>query len=137
MAYSETLKYFANEKGSQEYNGGNLECKGSGAGGFPPHFFLPPPPPLRSQERVILCTLLVNQNKEFRLIFPSQKIINVNSVLCKTIHASFSFVALLTRNTVYRCMISTITLNKAYFLHLLLIINKQFLFFLITILPHF
>lgn len=94
-------------------------------------------PPLRSQERVILCTLLVNQNKEFRLIFPSQKIINVNSVLCKTIHASFSFVALLTRNTVYRCMISTITLNKAYFLHLLLIINKQFLFFLITILPHF
>ena len=100
---------------------------------FPPS----PPPPLRSQERVILCTLLVNQNKEFRLIFPSQKIINVNSVLCKTIHASFSFVALLTRNTVYRCMISTITLNKAYFLHLLLIINKQFLFFLITILPHF
>lgn len=99
--------------------------------------FLFPPPPLRSQERVILCTLLVNQNKEFRLIFPSQKIINVNSVLCKTIHASFSFVALLTRNTVYRCMISTITLNKAYFLHLLLIINKQFLFFLITILPHF
>lgn len=95
------------------------------------------PPPLRSQERVILCTLLVNQNKEFRLIFPSQKIINVNSVLCKTIHASFSFVALLTRNTVYRCIISTITLNKAYFLHLLLIINKQFLFFLITILPHF
>lgn len=94
-------------------------------------------PPLRSQERVILCTLLVNQNKEFRLIFPSQKIINVNSVLCKTIHASFSFVALLTRNTVYWCMISTITLNKAYFLHLLLIINKQFLFFLITILPHF
>ena len=99
--------------------------------------FLSPPPPLRSQERVILCTLLVNQNKEFRLIFPSQKIINVNSVLCKTIHASFSFVALLTRNTVYRCMISTITLNKVYFLHLLLIINKQFLFFLITILPHF
>ena len=98
---------------------------------------LPPPHPLRSQERVILCTLLVNQNKEFRLIFPSQKIINVNSVLCKTIHASFSFVALLTRNTVYWCMISTITLNKAYFLHLLLIINKQFLFFLITILPHF
>lgn len=96
-----------------------------------------PPPPLRSQERVILCTLLVNQNKEFRLIFPSQKIINVNSVLCKTIHASFSFAALLTRNTVYWCMISTITLNKAYFLHLLLIINKQFLFFLITILPHF
>lgn len=100
-------------------------------------FLFPPPPPLRSQERVILCTLLVNQNKEFRLIFPSQKIINVNSVLCKTIHASFSFVALLTRNTVYWCMISTITLNKAYFLHLLLIINKQFLFFLITILPHF
>ena len=99
--------------------------------------FFFPPPPLRSQERVILCTLLVNQNKEFRLIFPSQKIINVNSVLCKTIHASFSFVALLTRNTVYRCVISTITLNKAYFLHLLLVINKQFLFFLITILPHF
>lgn len=99
--------------------------------------FPPPPPPLRSQERVILCTPLVNQNKEFRLIFPSQKIINVNSVLCKTIHASFSFVALLTRNTVYWCMISTITLNKAYFLHLLLIINKQLLFFLITILPHF
>ena len=87
------------------------------------------PPPLLSQERVILCTLLANQNKEFRLIFPSHKIINVNSVLCKTIHVSFSFVALLTRNTVYRCMISTITLNKAYFLHLLLIINKQFLFF--------
>ena len=87
------------------------------------------PPPLPSQERVILCTLLVNKNKEFRLIFPRHKIINVNSVLRKTIHASFSFVALLTRNTVYRCMISTITLNKAYFLHLLLIINKQFLFF--------
>ena len=88
-----------------------------------------PPPPLLSQEKVILCTLLANQNKEFHLIFPSHKIINVNSVLCKTIHASFSFVVLLTRNTVYRCMISTITLNKAYFLHLLLIINKQFLFF--------
>lgn len=85
--------------------------------------------PLPSQERVILSTLLVNQNNEFRLILPSLKRINVNSVLCKTIYASFSFVALLTRNTVYRFMISTIALNKVYFLHLLLIINKQLTFY--------
>ena len=76
MAYSETLKYFANEKGlkerSQEYKGGNLECKGREGGGLDPYF----PSPLPSQERVILSTLLVNQNKGFRLILPSLKMNN-------------------------------------------------------------
>lgn len=100
--------------------------QGEGDGGLDPHF--PSLPPLPREGHFVYSASQSKQKISPQVLL-SHNIINVHSDLCKTIHASFSFAVFLTRNTVYRCMISTITLNKAYFLHLLLIINKQFLFF--------